>query len=306
MGDVARSRRATGSCSPIGRRCASSAAERSTRKSHPLACTQRLAPRWPALRERASALASAALAGGSSEGDDAALVRRSAELDAMTLLLTEEVSDGTTDLSAVYLPGLDIAQHALLGDAAGLPSASAMSSRLQSLEAYYVALDRLLASVVRPGSGEVVVLITAPGRVAPGATGRFDNPGISCKGGERNRRASHGRRTDDPLRAGCADEPGTGWKAPGRSLRRAVRRALYGAVRGDVRTSSESRTSGNRAAAGPGNDRSPAKPRIRSLDSRRSGVVSLQSRSAVTVGSRGSSVAYFGARISSELSLATD
>ncbi len=92
----------------------------------------------------------------------------------MTLLLTEEVSDGTTDLSAVYLPGLDIAQHALLGgDAAGLPSASAMSSRLQSLEAYYVALDRLLASVVRPGSGEVVVLITAPGRVAPGATGRL-------------------------------------------------------------------------------------------------------------------------------------
>ena len=76
----------------------------------------------------------------------------------MALRLTEDVSDGTTDLSAVYLPGLDIAQHALLGgDAADLPSASAMSSRLQSLEAYYVALDRLLASVVRPGSGEVVV-----------------------------------------------------------------------------------------------------------------------------------------------------
>ena len=92
----------------------------------------------------------------------------------MTLLLTEDVSDGTTDLSAVYLPGLDIAQHALLGgDAADLPSASAMSSRLQSLEASDVALDRLLASVVRPGSGEIVVLITAPGRVAPGATGRL-------------------------------------------------------------------------------------------------------------------------------------
>ena len=140
----------------------------------PAGMYERLAPRWPALRERASALASAALAGGSSEGDEAALVRRLAELDAMTLLLTEDVSDGTTDLSAVYLPGLDIAQHALLGgDAADLPSASAMSSRLQSLEAYYVALDRLLASVVRPGSGEIVVLITAPGRVAPGATGRL-------------------------------------------------------------------------------------------------------------------------------------
>jgi hypothetical protein len=140
----------------------------------PAGIYERLASRWPALRERASALASAALAGGSSEGDEAALVRRSAELDAMTLLLTQDVCDGTTDLCAVYLPGLDIAQHALLGgDAAGLPSASAMSSRLQSLEAYYVALDRLLGSVVRPESGEIVVLITAPGRVAPGANGRL-------------------------------------------------------------------------------------------------------------------------------------
>jgi hypothetical protein len=135
---------------------------------------QRLAPRWPALRERASALASGALAGTAAGGDEAALVRRSAELDALTLLLASEVSDATTDLAAVYLPGLDIAQHALLGsDATGMRSASAVSARLLSLEAYYIALDRLLAAVVRPGPSELVVLVTAPGRVTAGANGRL-------------------------------------------------------------------------------------------------------------------------------------
>jgi Type I phosphodiesterase / nucleotide pyrophosphatase len=145
---------------------------------------QRLAPGWPALRARASALATDALAGASADGEAAALVRRSAELDAITLLLAQEASDTATDLSVVYLPGLDIAQHALFGtNPAGLTSASAVSARLASLESYYVALDRLLAQTLRPGPQELVVLVTAPGRVAAGANGRLIVNGSAARAG---------------------------------------------------------------------------------------------------------------------------
>jgi hypothetical protein len=154
---------------------------------------QRLAPRWPALRQKAAALASDALSGVSADGEDIALVRRSAELDAMALLLTDDVSDGTTDVSATYLPGLDIAQHALLGaNAAGVPSASAMSARLAALELAYVALDRLLAAVIKPGERELVMLVTAPGRVTSEASGRLVMRGSAAGPG----RAVKARTTD--------------------------------------------------------------------------------------------------------------
>ena len=45
-----------------------------------------------------------------------AILRRSADLDALTLVLTTAVSTERDDLVAVYLPGLDIAQRALAGD----------------------------------------------------------------------------------------------------------------------------------------------------------------------------------------------
>jgi hypothetical protein len=150
----------------------------------PAVIYQRLEPRWPALRERASAIAAQALAGAPIEGDTAALLRRSAELDAMTLVLAGEVSDAATDLSVVYLPGLDIAQHALLGGgSAGTPSASAVSARLSALEAYYVALDRLLSGAVRAGQQELVMVVTAPGRVTSGASGRFMMSGPAARSG---------------------------------------------------------------------------------------------------------------------------
>jgi hypothetical protein len=151
---------------------------------------QRLAPRWPALRQKAAALASDALAGAQTDGDEIAIVRRSAELDAMTLLLMAEVSDATTDLSAAYLPGLDIAQHALLGtDGAGLRSASAMSARLSALELSYVALDKLLTTAVKPDDRELVMVVTAPGRVTSGASGRLIVRG-SAAGPNRTSRAN--------------------------------------------------------------------------------------------------------------------
>ena len=134
----------------------------------------RLQGRWPALRDQAAALATRALADARADGESAALLRRSAELDAMSLVLASEVSDASTDLTAVYLPGLDIVQHALLGSGSGAPaSASGVSARLAALEAYYVALDTLLSGVARPGSRELVMVVTAPGRGTAGASGRF-------------------------------------------------------------------------------------------------------------------------------------
>lgn len=128
---------------------------------------QRLRDRYPALKARAVELTTAAL---HNEQDSAtrALLERSAQLDALQLLLLAEVASASTDVAVVYLPGLDIAQHALLGvDRTGL-AASALAARLAAVTDYYVALDRLLAatSLLAPKRDEMVVVLTEPGRVS--------------------------------------------------------------------------------------------------------------------------------------------
>jgi hypothetical protein len=134
---------------------------------------ERLAPKWPALRGRASDLVGRALAG-VTDSTVLPLLRRSAEIDAAALLLTEEVADTSTDLIVTYLPGLDIAQDALLGErSVALASASGASARVLALESYYVVLDTLLADTARARDGELVMMVTAPGRVAPGPGGRL-------------------------------------------------------------------------------------------------------------------------------------
>ncbi|HUR19370.1 MAG TPA: alkaline phosphatase family protein [Vicinamibacterales bacterium] len=97
-------------------------------------------------------------------------LRRSAELDAMVLDLAADPALGPLDLLTVYLPGLDIAQHALLqsadSDAAPL-APSAMADRVRGLESYYTFLDgtltRWLAGL--PSANRQVVLVLQPGRV---------------------------------------------------------------------------------------------------------------------------------------------
>jgi Type I phosphodiesterase / nucleotide pyrophosphatase len=131
----------------------------------PEALYKQLQPRWPDIRARAETMAGDALRGSSAEGDVAALVRRSAELDAIQLVLLSDVAAADTDLSAVYLPGLDIAQHTLLGPQQALTSASTLAARLEALKDYYVALDRLLAPALIPTTGELVFVVTTPGRV---------------------------------------------------------------------------------------------------------------------------------------------
>ena len=57
-------------------------------------------------------------------------------------LADARVCGADTDLRAIYLSGLDIAQHNLVGRAggAGLP-ASALAARVEALERYYEFLD---------------------------------------------------------------------------------------------------------------------------------------------------------------------
>jgi type I phosphodiesterase/nucleotide pyrophosphatase len=138
----------------------------------PTSIYDRLKPRWPTIRDQALARAhdaAASLDWGSS--DTRAVLTRSAELDAMQIELLREVSVPAPDLSAVYLPGLDIAQNALLGrrDAALAPSD--VSIRIRALRDYNVFLDRLLSHLLTPADSEVVIVLTQPGRVAAAAEG---------------------------------------------------------------------------------------------------------------------------------------
>jgi hypothetical protein len=142
----------------------------------PASLYEPLRQRWPEIKARASAEATQAL---ELSSDDATrrILLRSAELDAIQLALASAVAPPATDLSVVYLPGLDIAQHALLGNGqAGLSDAqtglspSALAARLEGLQAYYAALDRLLAPLLTPGPDELLMLVTEPGRV--GGDGR--------------------------------------------------------------------------------------------------------------------------------------
>ena len=138
----------------------------------PTSTYDRLKPRWPAIREKAVARAreaAASLDWGPS--DTRAVLARSAELDAMQIELLREVSVPAPDLSAVYLPGLDIAQNALLGPRETALTPSDVAIRVQALRDYNVFLDRLLSDVVTAKESEVVIVLTQPGRVAASAAG---------------------------------------------------------------------------------------------------------------------------------------
>jgi hypothetical protein len=145
--------------------------------------------RWAAIRADASAharAASASLAWG--DENTRAALERSADLDALQLALAREVSNPPPDLSAVYLPGLDIAQNTLLGGRDAALAPSVVAERLQALRDYYVFLDRLLTHVLSAADDELVFVVTEPGRVAAategllGATGRVVAPDSEVNG----------------------------------------------------------------------------------------------------------------------------
>jgi len=146
----------------------------------PASLYEPLRQRWPEIKAAATARATGALA---YAGDETtrALLRRSAELDAIQLALLTEVAAPGTDLAVVYLPGLDIAQHALLGtDQAGL-AASTLAARLDAVKAYYSMLDRLLAPFLTPAGDELVILVTEPGRVGENGAARLSARGAGVR-----------------------------------------------------------------------------------------------------------------------------
>ena len=72
------------------------------------------------------------------------VLRRAAEVDALQVAMAVDgCAPRPLDLLALYLPGLDIAQHALLGSGAAA-SPSALAARLEGVRSYYVYLDGLL------------------------------------------------------------------------------------------------------------------------------------------------------------------
>jgi hypothetical protein len=146
----------------------------------PASLYEPLRQQWPEIKARATAKATSAL---DPLTDDAsrAILERSAQLDAIQLALLAAGTTPGTDLSVVYLPGLDIAQYALLGeDQMGL-SASTLAARLEALRTYYTALDRLLAPLLTPAPDELVIVVTEPGRVAGAGGARLSARGAAVR-----------------------------------------------------------------------------------------------------------------------------
>jgi hypothetical protein len=152
----------------------------------PAALFERLHAGWRTLRATAAARASEALHSVPVDPDARRLLQRSAELDALQVGLGADVSNATLDLLAIYLPGLDIAQRALLDGTAQSPSV--VSARLDALRAYYICLDRLVGPLLAAHAGELVIVVTQPGRVdVPaegliGLSGSAARPGVTASG----------------------------------------------------------------------------------------------------------------------------
>ena len=130
----------------------------------PPALWDELRAAWPGVRETARRRAADAFHD-VAEPAGAAL-RRGAEQDLIQLALATRIARRAGDLLAVYLPGLDIAQYALVSgpSAAGLP-ASALEARVEALERYYLVLDGLLGEfLAADASWRLRVLLTDPGR----------------------------------------------------------------------------------------------------------------------------------------------
>lgn len=124
-----------------------------------------LLARWPEIVREAESL-STSLVGALEGEDERDAILRSARIDAQHALLARDPLLGTPDLLAVYLPGLDIAQHALLVDEdTSALGPAALGARLDAIRRYYLFVDRLVGKLVAELPDDFTVLIvTHPGR----------------------------------------------------------------------------------------------------------------------------------------------
>jgi len=125
---------------------------------------EKLRAEWAAIKTDASTLINSALPV-RSDPSIATVLRRSAELDAWQLGIARRIRADDQDLLAIYLPGLDIAQHTLLGGGEAA-SASTMASRLDGLRDYYRLLDTMLGESLHLTDDGLVMIVTQPGRLA--------------------------------------------------------------------------------------------------------------------------------------------
>jgi hypothetical protein len=125
---------------------------------------------WLTLSREARAVAASHL-GVVQAADVRAILTRSAELDASQIMIALHPALGKPDLLAVYLPGLDIARHALAATETGL-SPSALAARAGALFNYYIFLDWMMRRIIEP-SRATWILVTHPGRVSSSALGQL-------------------------------------------------------------------------------------------------------------------------------------
>jgi hypothetical protein len=141
-----------------------------------------LQKQWPAVRQRALETARAAFSKIEDPGE-AAILQRSAALDATIIGLANALPPPARELDVVYLPGLDIAQHALLGsDRPGALAPSVVAERVAALGGYGQFLRTALDAWLHPAPGEFVVLVTQPGRVATPVAGTLTIFGVPPRG----------------------------------------------------------------------------------------------------------------------------
>jgi len=160
---------------------------------------------WPALGGAARDRAATAFADVAGETLRAVL-RRSAELDALVVAMATSETLGPLDLLVGYLPGLDIAQHALLvgPDASALPPSS-LAERVDALKSYYRFVDGLVGPWLRRDADDasLAVLVTQPGRVAGGGVGLLATNGRAA--GPAGQDAPVGRSAGRSLGARAVD-----------------------------------------------------------------------------------------------------
>lgn len=130
----------------------------------PPAVWEELQAAWPSIQDEARRRATEAFRDVPEPAGSA--LRRGVEQDLIQLALAVRIADRAGDLLAIYLPGLDIVQYALVSGptAAGLP-ASAMDARVAALERYYIVIDTVLGEFLSAhGTRRLRVLLTDPGR----------------------------------------------------------------------------------------------------------------------------------------------
>jgi hypothetical protein len=116
-----------------------------------------LAGRWADLERRARERAGTVAAG--LPASLAAALRRSAELDALQVAIATAPPRADTDLLTVYLPGLDIARHAMRA----LPPADT-AAQAEAIGRYIDFLGTLLQDVGEAGAGRTLAVLGEPGR----------------------------------------------------------------------------------------------------------------------------------------------